>query len=254
MKVLSVRGTTISSLLLLLSYWNMSSKEPRSGGTRDDCFLFNFFPFLKTIFPQQQDIIQESTPRGLPVDTASSAANSSMATNKSEEDDYEATPLDFANTDYRGFIFAIHPDHGYILLHCTRKKKKPNHFQLPGGHIDDFEFKAAAQATQDPKEQLTLAGKMGAARELFEETGLDIRNSLDRFEPAKLYPKEKKNKLCNEFKHRLFYTIELADDDFLKEENLPIADAAFLQRAMGAQPPNLKVSTSLLLVEHDLLC
>jgi hypothetical protein len=30
-----------------------------------------------------------------------------------------------------------------MMLHCTRKNKKPPHYQLAGGHIDEFEFLAA---------------------------------------------------------------------------------------------------------------
>ena len=56
-----------------------------------------------------------------------------------------AGSIDYRNVDYRGFIFVVHEAHGLMLLHCTRKKKKGPHFQLPGGHIDDFEFEAAGE-------------------------------------------------------------------------------------------------------------
>jgi hypothetical protein len=42
--------------------------------------------------------------------------------------------------DYRGFLFVTHETHGFMLLRCTRKKSKPPHWQLPGGHVDDEEF------------------------------------------------------------------------------------------------------------------
>lgn len=54
-----------------------------------------------------------------------------------------ASTIDYRNIDYRGFIFVVHESYGLMLLHCTRKPKKGPHFQLPGGHIDDFEFEAA---------------------------------------------------------------------------------------------------------------
>ena len=85
---------------------------------------------------------------------------------------------------------------------------------------------------------------MGTARELFEETGMDFRNALHRLQPTRLYAKHSPDKLPNEYKCRLFYTVDLSDEDFLKEENLSISEAAFLQKAMGAQPPNLKVRLS----------
>jgi 8-oxo-dGTP pyrophosphatase MutT (NUDIX family) len=47
---------------------------------------------------------------------------------------------DYKRVDYRGFVFAIHEAHGLLLLHCTRKPKKGPHYQLPGGHVDDYEF------------------------------------------------------------------------------------------------------------------
>ena len=199
---------------------------------QEDCFPCNFFPFLK-VPGKANNAFEEYK------DTASASVVSGIT----ETEDYEKTNImDIASADYRGFVFAIHPEHGHVLLHCTRKKKKPNHFQLPGGHIDGFEFKEAAKATSDPLQQILLAGKMGTARELFEETAMDVRNSLERLEPTILYRKERKDKLSNEYKNRLFYTLKLTDDDFLSGENMSMSDAAFLQKAMGAQPPNLKVS------------
>ena len=224
-------------------------KEP------DDCFLCNALPFLRAIFPAHRDNIVQD-PRSLepavaPVAPAASAAPKPPKVQK-KNDAYEKTNMDFSSVDYRGFIFAIHPDHGYVLLHCTRKKKKPNHFQLPGGHIDAFEFADAAKVTQDPKEQLVHAGKLGAARELYEETGMDVRNALDRLKPTNLYEKDKKDKVSNEYKSRLFYTVHVTDDDFLKAEDMSIADAAFLQRPMGARPPNLMVRHELLQLDNYL--
>jgi 8-oxo-dGTP pyrophosphatase MutT (NUDIX family) len=53
--------------------------------------------------------------------------------------------VDYANKDYRGFIFVVHETLGLMLLHCTRKESKGPHWQLPGGHIDDHEFLQAGQ-------------------------------------------------------------------------------------------------------------
>lgn len=88
---------------------------------------------------------------------------------------------DYINEDYKTFVFATHPEHGILLLHCTRKKKKPPHFQVPGGHVDVEDFENAMLRTSDHDNDLLLqACKIGAARELFEETGIDVRASLDR--------------------------------------------------------------------------
>ena len=44
--------------------------------------------------------------------------------------------------DYRGFCLLIHPDHGLLMLQCSKpKRNKPSpHLQLPGGHIDNEDF------------------------------------------------------------------------------------------------------------------
>ena len=46
-----------------------------------------------------------------------------------------ASYQDYLEDDYRAFLFAVHPKYGMLLLHCTRKKNKPPHFQAPGGHM-----------------------------------------------------------------------------------------------------------------------
>lgn len=214
---------------------------PAVNQKEDTCFLCNFCPFRQTPKKDAFSIVED------PRETGSHKTNSVVSA-ITEVEDHDKTNMDFANADYRGFVFAIHPEYGYMLLHCTRKKKKPNHFQLPGGHIDAPEFKAAAQVTGEPLEQLLLAGKMGTARELFEETSIDLRNSLERLEPTKLYSKERKDKLSNEYKNRLFYTVHLRDDDFPTAEKMSVSGAAFLQKAMGVNPPNLKLKLS---VEHQ---
>ena len=91
---------------------------------------------------------------------------------------------EFLKDDYRAFIFAMHPLYGILLLRCTRKKNKGPHFQAPGGHIDKEDFERAVSNAQGDSNQgsaiLMQACKIGAARELFEETGMDIRSDLDR--------------------------------------------------------------------------
>lgn len=54
--------------------------------------------------------------------------------------------VDIVKHDYRGFVFVVHEEHGLMLLRCTRKKKKPPHWQLPGGHVDVDEFLAAGRS------------------------------------------------------------------------------------------------------------
>ena len=117
--------------------------------------------------------------------------------------------VDFKKDDYRGFLMVCHEDYGLLMLRCTRKKNKPPHWQLPGGHVDHIEFQEAAKDSDknDRNSQLLQASKRGASRELFEETGIDLRTQLDRLQPANLHREKGDNtKLINEYKHRLFFT------------------------------------------------
>mmetsp|Transcript_12863 Transcript_12863/g.24434 ORF Transcript_12863/g.24434 Transcript_12863/m.24434 type:complete len:230 (-) Transcript_12863:33-722(-) len=129
--------------------------------------------------------------------------------------------VDYKKNDYRGFIFLVHEEFGLLLLHCTRKKSKPPHWQLPGGHIDEDEFILAAKQSNDADEQLLLAAKAGAARELFEETGIDMQCQLDRLRPAQLKTdgnsKPSSFSLPNLYKSRLFFFLPVTDRDFPKE-------------------------------------
>jgi 8-oxo-dGTP pyrophosphatase MutT (NUDIX family) len=75
--------------------------------------------------------------------------------------------------DYRAFILAEHPVHGILLLQAT-KKNKGTHFQLPGGHVDAEEVQRVG---------VEKAFVTAAARELFEETQIDLREKLERLTP-----------------------------------------------------------------------
>ena len=71
----------------------------------------------------------------------------------------------------------------------------------------------------NPKEHLLYAAQRAAARELFEETGMDFRDKLERLEPAHL--KENPTKpdfLTCELKHRLFFRLQVNDDDFVQQK------------------------------------
>ncbi len=51
----------------------------------------------------------------------------------------------YNDDDYKAFIVPIHPNHGILLLYCTRKKSKGPHHQLPGGHVDKEDFDRASE-------------------------------------------------------------------------------------------------------------
>jgi len=127
--------------------------------------------------------------------------------------------VNYFGSDYRGFAFVVHNEHGLLLLFCSRKKNKSPHYQLAGGHIDGPEFLEAAKTSQDSHTQLLLAAQMGTARELFEETGMDLRDQLHRLEPAALRSEEKTNKngefiLTCEHHKRLYFFLQVTDEDF----------------------------------------
>jgi len=129
--------------------------------------------------------------------------------------------IDYKKEDYRTFVFAVHPEYGLALLYCTRKEEKGPHYQLPGGHIDESEFLNAARTSNDATTQLLLAAQMGVARELWEETGIDVRNQLHRLEPAELRSEmgvdsNGESVLACELEKRIYFFLNVDDDDFIK--------------------------------------
>ena len=98
------------------------------------------------------------------------------------------------------------------MLHCTRKKKKPPHYQLPGGHVDREEFELYISGNEEDNKNLNCqasalqqtiyrAARAGCARELWEETGIDLRTSMDRLWPLVFELPEKESnrkRLINE--------------------------------------------------------
>jgi len=145
--------------------------------------------------------------------------------------------------DYTGFIFVVHEEHGMLLLFCTRKVKKGHHFQLPGGHIDDHEFEYArdkhgAEPNTMTNAILLEACMMGAARELYEETGIDVRSQLDRLEPAALKDSNNgSNQLTCMLKNKCYFYLSVNDEDF------PKGDGPEYKPPMDDTGSHLKVST-----------
>mmetsp|Transcript_11272 Transcript_11272/g.17212 ORF Transcript_11272/g.17212 Transcript_11272/m.17212 type:complete len:321 (-) Transcript_11272:79-1041(-) len=164
---------------------------------------------------------------------------------------------DYTTDDYRAFLFAQHPIHGLLLLYCSRKKNKPPHFQAPGGHVDKEDFNEALTRLQDTTSSsgvdlesshplLLLACKIGAARELYEETGIDLRNHLDRLQPVQLRKSEKDNGLFTTscvLKHRLFFKICVTDDDF-ETKGFDYMVALGLSQSMNTEAPMLMLKLS----------
>ena len=65
---------------------------------------------------------------------------------------------------------------------------------------------------QGTKEQILLeACKLGAARELYEETGIDIQSNLERLEPAAI---TSNSKLECMLKNKCYFHLQVNDEDF----------------------------------------
>lgn len=121
-------------------------------------------------------------------------------------------------SDLRGFGVLIHRKHGLVMLQCSKPKKgKPvPHNQIPGGHVDKFEIvEQQKKQPSNPWEPLYEAAKRGCVREIWEETGMDLRESLERVRPLWLDDTKTSVGLRNEHKDRLFFVLEVADSDFL---------------------------------------
>lgn len=133
--------------------------------------------------------------------------------------------VDFQKYSYRSFIFVVHEQHGLMMLHCTPKESKNIDYQLPGGCIDQTEFQAAAENSEDIQSQLVAAAQATATRQLYKETGIDIRDKPYRLEPAAI-----RNEVVSdgngelvmtcELEKTLYYFLPVNDEDFLQVSEL----------------------------------
>jgi len=111
----------------------------------------------------------------------------------------------------RAFVVVRHAEHGFLLLQCT-KKKKGVHYQIPGGHIDRHEV-----VEHGPVE----ACRVTAARELWEETGIDVRGTLDRLRPLPLTSPLS-------YKGRAYFELDIGDADSATDGVQPLTGERFL--------------------------
>ncbi len=102
--------------------------------------------------------------------------------------------------ELRGFVAARHRQHGFILLQAF-KKRKGIYYQLPGGRVDESEV-----AAHGPDDGCRIA----AARELFEETGIDVRQQLHRL---RLYDVCKAPPYMDTLNQRMYYELEVTESD-----------------------------------------
>lgn len=85
--------------------------------------------------------------------------------------------------------------------------------------------------------------RIAAARELFEETGIDIRNSLDRLQPVRVREQESETELYCELDKRIFFFVSLQKDDvtFLDKSG-EIIGPKFQQHDTIISRPVVKIS------------
>lgn len=157
------------------------------------------------------------------VDTSSIEKRFSFQTDQDPNLHDGSCKVDYLNETYQGMVFVVHRTRGMLLFNhfqeSNQKAKTPGGTCIPGGSVCEEEFIAAAKQTSYAKMQLQLAAREGAARQLFETTGIDMRNNLDRLTPAVLQinpPVDAKGAqyLKNEHERKLYYFLQICDDDF----------------------------------------
>ena len=94
------------------------------------------------------------------------------------------------------------------------------------------------------QKQLLEAAKAGAARELWEETGINVQDELHRLQPAALKSSNTATELSCEIKNRLFFFLAVTDNDFLS----PDKTSEQLVAPLGTEGRHLKIKYS---VEHS---
>lgn len=134
--------------------------------------------------------------------------------------------VDYKNIDYKAMVFVVHRTRGMLLLHvnmptsdtdsiASTKSKRA----IPGGSVMEDEFLSAAKQSGSSQVQLQIAAREAAARQLYEKTGLDMRDNVDRFKPAVLKvnpPVDARGVqyLKNEHANKLYYFLQVDEDDF----------------------------------------
>ena len=79
---------------------------------------------------------------------------------------------------------------------------------------------------------------------MWEETGIDVRNQLDRLQPAALRDSDTATELSCEIKKRLFYFLAITDEDFLSAETT----SERLVGPLGTEGRHLQIKYS---IEHS---
>mmetsp|Transcript_53500 Transcript_53500/g.127254 ORF Transcript_53500/g.127254 Transcript_53500/m.127254 type:complete len:241 (-) Transcript_53500:218-940(-) len=120
-------------------------------------------------------------------------------------------PRDNARSGLRAFVLTRHAEHGILLLESSKARKGGRYFQLPGGHVDAKELHAYG-----PEE----APRVAAARELYEETGMDFRDRLYRLRPVDLEVLGSEGQRLHS-KGRRYFELDISKTDSVHVEDIP---------------------------------
>lgn len=136
--------------------------------------------------------------------------------------------VDYQTQEYQGMVFVVHETRGMLLLNQhsafldnnTDSQEPSETINIPGGSVIEKEYLAAAQQSGHSKMQLQLAARQGAARHLFQSTGIDMRSHLQRLTPAIIHsnPPVDENGLKylkNEHENKLFFFLQVSDADLI---------------------------------------
>jgi hypothetical protein len=162
--------------------------------------------------------------------------------------------VDYKSADFRAMVFVVHRTRGMLLLQGSKASSLNSRNNVPGGAISEEEFLDAAKQSGSPQVQLQIAARIAAARQLFENTGLDIRQQANRFKPAVLNVNPTMNPvrgfqyLRNENENKLYYFLQVDEDDFskLKDQQKDTLNAKSKKPSVdaGDEPVALKLSNS----------
>jgi hypothetical protein len=188
------------------------------------------------------EIDNSSLPKSFTFDTSSNAA---IIPNDG------VCRVDYMNADFRARVFVVHKTRGMLLLQdkhvssskSSRKKSSRKKKTVPGGKITEEEFLAAAKESGSPQVQLQIAAREAAIRNVYEMTGLDIREQADRLKPAVLVMNPAMNAargyqyLRNENQEGLFYFLQVDDNDLEKLQEAQGDDAASAKLTRPSEDP-----------------
>ena len=129
---------------------------------------------------------------------ASQVAKSPKRRRRAKDAELDSDDSDDPRAVTKAFVVAKHPRFGYLVLKAF-KESKGLHGQLPGGKVEPG----------DPSPAHALA------REILEETGLDLQHELSRLRRCTFADGS------TELKRRAYFRLDLRDSDGLRGSRVP---------------------------------